>query len=222
MSDDPLSRRMLPSSRAHVSRPAPLACAARSASCRVHDTWLPRATDATSPDTQLFAKLIAARDVRNELALLGLQRREWDALLARHFARAVASSQRNSRCRSQPPRRHHATARRLRPNASRAVAHPRKPRRRCRRRTVPRHDHRPRVPAAGPPVARPRSCRPRRSHVDADALFPDARRVECRQSCAGRNFSPQQRALSLGLDARSRARLPGLRRLRIIAFPTAR
>ena len=50
--------------------------------------WLDVATDPAAPDTQLFAKLIAARDVRNELALLGLHAPEWRALLARHFARA--------------------------------------------------------------------------------------------------------------------------------------
>ncbi|WNC94293.1 nitrogen fixation protein NifQ [Paraburkholderia sp. FT54] len=52
--------------------------------------WLDTATDATSPDTQLFAKLIAARDARNELALLGLQQPTWRALLTRRFARAAA------------------------------------------------------------------------------------------------------------------------------------
>lgn len=52
--------------------------------------WLDAATDSTSPDTWLFAKLIAARDARNELALLGLEPAAWYALLARHFARAVA------------------------------------------------------------------------------------------------------------------------------------
>nr|WP_244196127.1 nitrogen fixation protein NifQ [Paraburkholderia susongensis] len=58
--------------------------------------WLSRTTraDRADPDpsaapaldTRLFAKLIAARDARNELALLGLQAHEWRALLARHFA----------------------------------------------------------------------------------------------------------------------------------------
>ncbi|WP_407946046.1 nitrogen fixation protein NifQ [Paraburkholderia haematera] len=53
-------------------------------------TWLAAATNAASPDTQLFAKLIAARDVRNELALLGLPQRVWRGLLARHFVHAAA------------------------------------------------------------------------------------------------------------------------------------
>ncbi|MFM0339655.1 nitrogen fixation protein NifQ [Paraburkholderia fungorum] len=48
--------------------------------------WLAVATDAASPDTWLFAKLIAARDARGELALLGLAQPVWRALLKRHFA----------------------------------------------------------------------------------------------------------------------------------------
>ncbi|WP_168792060.1 nitrogen fixation protein NifQ [Paraburkholderia aromaticivorans] len=51
--------------------------------------WLDAAANPASPDTQLFAKLIAARDARNELALLGLEQPAWRALLARHFARAA-------------------------------------------------------------------------------------------------------------------------------------
>ena len=50
--------------------------------------WLGVATDAACADTRLFAKLIAARDAHNQLALLGLQPREWQALLARHFMHA--------------------------------------------------------------------------------------------------------------------------------------
>lgn len=52
--------------------------------------WLAGATDAASPDTQLFARLIAVRDVRHELALLGLPQPAWRALVARHFAHAAA------------------------------------------------------------------------------------------------------------------------------------
>ncbi|MFL9946701.1 nitrogen fixation protein NifQ [Paraburkholderia agricolaris] len=48
------------------------------------------ATNAASPDTQLFARLIAVRDVRDELALLGLPQPAWRALVARHFAHAPA------------------------------------------------------------------------------------------------------------------------------------
>ena len=51
--------------------------------------WLSAATDAACADTRLFAKLIAAREARHELALLGLQPREWRALLARHFTHAA-------------------------------------------------------------------------------------------------------------------------------------
>ncbi len=52
--------------------------------------WLAAATDAASPDTQLFARLIAARDVRDELTLLGLPQPAWRALLERHFVHAPA------------------------------------------------------------------------------------------------------------------------------------
>ncbi|QCP49562.1 nitrogen fixation protein NifQ [Trinickia violacea] len=44
------------------------------------------ATDANSPDTRLFAKLIAAREMRRETALLGLSPNQLRALFARHFA----------------------------------------------------------------------------------------------------------------------------------------
>ncbi|MGV2291604.1 nitrogen fixation protein NifQ [Trinickia sp. YCB016] len=44
------------------------------------------ATDANSPDTLLFAKLIAAREVHHETALLGLSPNQLHALFARHFA----------------------------------------------------------------------------------------------------------------------------------------
>lgn len=54
--------------------------------------WLSLATNPASPDTQLFAKLIAARDARNELPLLGLQQPIWRALLARHFTHASVST----------------------------------------------------------------------------------------------------------------------------------
>lgn len=50
--------------------------------------WLAGATNAASADTQLFARLIAVRDVRDELALLGLPQPAWRALVARHFAHA--------------------------------------------------------------------------------------------------------------------------------------
>jgi nitrogen fixation protein NifQ len=53
--------------------------------------WLAAATRAASPDTQLFAKLIAAREARDELALLGLPQPVWRALLQRHFVHAPAA-----------------------------------------------------------------------------------------------------------------------------------
>ncbi|RAS21385.1 nitrogen fixation protein NifQ [Paraburkholderia bryophila] len=77
MSDNPLADVAAPDSLdAHV--------AARTAA------WLSLAAGTASPDTQLFARLIAARDARNELALLGLPQPAWRALLARHFTRASA------------------------------------------------------------------------------------------------------------------------------------
>jgi nitrogen fixation protein NifQ len=56
------------------------------------DKWLSIATDPACADTRMFAKLIAARDARNELALLGLQPHEWRTLLARHFTHAQTTA----------------------------------------------------------------------------------------------------------------------------------
>jgi len=42
-----------------------------------------------TPDARLFAWLVAARDVRGELPLLGLSHAQLEALAARHFSRAV-------------------------------------------------------------------------------------------------------------------------------------
>jgi nitrogen fixation protein NifQ len=58
------------------------ACAARASqlmACAAHRN---------SPDACLFAKLIAAREVRNELALLGLSHDDLRALFLRHFSLA--------------------------------------------------------------------------------------------------------------------------------------
>jgi nitrogen fixation protein NifQ len=52
--------------------------------------WLAAAKDAASADTQLFAKLIAEREARNELALLGVASSMWHALMQRHFSNAQA------------------------------------------------------------------------------------------------------------------------------------
>lgn len=59
--------------------------------------WMATAVDARSFDTYLFAKLIAAREVRGEWALLGLTRPQWDRLVSRHFggAPALAASPRS-------------------------------------------------------------------------------------------------------------------------------
>ncbi|HTR05352.1 MAG TPA: nitrogen fixation protein NifQ [Paraburkholderia sp.] len=43
-----------------------------------------------TPDAWLFARLVAAREVRGELPLLGLSQAQLEALGARHFAGAVA------------------------------------------------------------------------------------------------------------------------------------
>jgi nitrogen fixation protein NifQ len=48
------------------------------------------AIDAHSFDAHLFAKLIAAREVRGEWALLGLSTAQWDGLVSRHFGGATA------------------------------------------------------------------------------------------------------------------------------------
>ena len=44
-----------------------------------------------TPDAWLFARLVAAREVRSELPLLGLTRAQIDALGARHFVSAVTN-----------------------------------------------------------------------------------------------------------------------------------
>ncbi|MFL9919412.1 nitrogen fixation protein NifQ [Paraburkholderia fungorum] len=87
MSDEPLSP------AADVAPPGaePLLTALDAQVAERTAAWLAAATNAASPDTQLFARLIAARDVRHELALLGLPPRAWRALLERHFAHAPAS-----------------------------------------------------------------------------------------------------------------------------------
>ncbi|MFM0736173.1 nitrogen fixation protein NifQ [Paraburkholderia xenovorans] len=54
--------------------------------------WLAASADPTSPDTQLFAKLLAARDVRREFALLGLREAEWNGLMARRFERSATKA----------------------------------------------------------------------------------------------------------------------------------
>ncbi|WP_158906366.1 nitrogen fixation protein NifQ [Burkholderia sp. L27(2015)] len=48
------------------------------------------ATDAHAPDAVLFAKLIAAREARDELPLLGMTNDDLSALCKRHFMRARA------------------------------------------------------------------------------------------------------------------------------------
>lgn len=93
MSDDPLARTIgvaasgveapLWALSLSVSLPRDTRTAARMA------YWLDAAAHAALPDTRLFAKLIAERDARDELALLGIERPKWRALLARHFTRAV-------------------------------------------------------------------------------------------------------------------------------------
>lgn len=87
MSDEPLSR------VATVAAPGtePLLASLDAQVAERMAKWLTTATDAASPDTQLFAKLIAARDVRHELALLGLLQPAWRELLERHFVYAHAT-----------------------------------------------------------------------------------------------------------------------------------
>ena len=53
------------------------------------------ATDAYSPDALLFAKLIAAREVRDELPLFGIAYDRLNALFERHFSRARPFSSAN-------------------------------------------------------------------------------------------------------------------------------
>ena len=51
---------------------------------RTHQ-WIEAAIDPRSFDARLFAKLIAAREVRGEWALLGLSPAQWSGLIGRHF-----------------------------------------------------------------------------------------------------------------------------------------
>ena len=51
------------------------------------------APDRHSPDAHLFAKLIASREVRGELLLLGLSHEDLGALFRRHFALELAQSE---------------------------------------------------------------------------------------------------------------------------------
>jgi len=53
--------------------------------------WIEAALDSRSFDVCLFAKLIAAREVRAEWALLGLSQVQWVALVNRHFPGAQGS-----------------------------------------------------------------------------------------------------------------------------------
>ena len=69
--------------------PAPSADGIMRAFIERSDALLASATDATSPDAVLFAKLIAARETRDELPLLGLSRAQIAGLFERHFARCA-------------------------------------------------------------------------------------------------------------------------------------
>jgi nitrogen fixation protein NifQ len=95
MSDDPLANAVHAADAAPAvglgdsgAEPLQLPLDPQIAACM--NKWLSVATDASCVDTRLFAKLIAARDAHDELALLGLRPREWRGLLARHFTRAAA------------------------------------------------------------------------------------------------------------------------------------
>jgi nitrogen fixation protein NifQ len=88
MSDDPLSSESTVDVSAFGGA-GPLALPLDPLVAACMQKWLRVATDAALADTRLFAKLIAARDVHHELALLGLQQREWDTLLSRHFTHAA-------------------------------------------------------------------------------------------------------------------------------------
>jgi nitrogen fixation protein NifQ len=62
---------------------------ARACAARIQQ-WLSVALNTQSPDALLFAKLIAAREVRGEEALLGLTHDALHALYKRHFASELA------------------------------------------------------------------------------------------------------------------------------------
>jgi len=90
MSDDPHAR-VGPHAEANEAaargvRALRLPSEPRAATCMRE--WLEHAANPACADTWLFAKLIAARDARGELALLGLQAHQWRRLAGRHFRRA--------------------------------------------------------------------------------------------------------------------------------------
>jgi nitrogen fixation protein NifQ len=93
MPDDPLSFEPAVGA-APLAVVGPLISPAKPQVAARMENWLRVAINANSADSRLFAKLIAERDVRNELALLGLHRREWDMLLSRHFTRAAVPASR--------------------------------------------------------------------------------------------------------------------------------
>ncbi|MGH8781726.1 nitrogen fixation protein NifQ [Paraburkholderia sp.] len=75
----------------HVVHPGGIdaACAARAAELAgTADAEF----DEFAADTLLFARLVAARDVRGELVLLGLAPSQWHALAARHFAHVAPAA----------------------------------------------------------------------------------------------------------------------------------
>jgi nitrogen fixation protein NifQ len=64
------------------------------AACATRTAELSGGADTShTADTLLFARLVAARDVRGELALLGLTPPQWHALAARHFAHVAPAAQ---------------------------------------------------------------------------------------------------------------------------------
>jgi nitrogen fixation protein NifQ len=70
------------------------------AACRDRLTGVPGA--AHSDDAWLFARLVAAREVRGELALLGLSARDLAGLAGRHFAAGALAASSDSRSPAQP------------------------------------------------------------------------------------------------------------------------
>jgi nitrogen fixation protein NifQ len=86
MHDDNASNRDSPVRSATTHATPDEACDVMRACAQRSDELVACATDAATPDAVLFARLVAAREMRGELPLLGLSRAQLTDLFDRHFA----------------------------------------------------------------------------------------------------------------------------------------
>jgi nitrogen fixation protein NifQ len=86
MHDDNASNRDSPVRSATTPPTLDVACDVMRACAQRSDELVARAAEGATPDAILFARLIAAREMRDELPLLGLSRAQLRDLFERHFA----------------------------------------------------------------------------------------------------------------------------------------